>query len=247
MKVSGIFLKPAKCFLVVSVAELSDDLVAAIKNWLLKSIPEWSEFNIASAAKYLGVYLGRDGAQLTFEQPITKYFERVEELAQSNAPSLPTLLKYNQWVASVNTYVSQVTPIPDCALAGIGQRGVHKSLKLPPNSISRDLLHSFDDFCACTPIALVSLCRASMYRFARSEFAFISETHSRLTDLLGDHISLEGAALCRIPDGGVGAAPLIENLLDAVYLRGDFAVYKSLIDSSPDHAWLSSPLTPVPH
>ena len=71
---------------------------------------------------------------------------------------LPVILRYNERVASVFSYVSQVTQIPDpSSLAALEQRGVHKVMKLPPNSMSRDLTLSFSPFSAAVPNAIPRL------------------------------------------------------------------------------------------
>ena len=52
--VAGLFLKPAKCVIIVSCVELSDELEAAIRLWLTNNVPEFENFIVASAGKYLG-------------------------------------------------------------------------------------------------------------------------------------------------------------------------------------------------
>ena len=128
-------LKPSKCFLIASIREPDEHLKQAIRNWLIANIPEWKDFHIVGAAKYLGVFLGHNAPALTLHGPTEKYLERVEELSSSQASSLGTILRYNERVASVFSYVAQVTEHPDPQnFKSLEQRGVHKVLKLPPTA-----------------------------------------------------------------------------------------------------------------
>ena len=108
--VSGMHLKPAKCFLIVSVVELTVELRNKIKQWLALEIPDWQDFNIVAA--------GREYKQLSYEKPYIKYFSRVEELASSTSPSLPTIIRYNERVVTVFTYIAQVVAVPDASPVG---------------------------------------------------------------------------------------------------------------------------------
>lgn len=55
---AGLRLKPPKCVLVIISQPFVADLVCSIKKWLVGNIPSWSNFKIASDAKYLGFQLG---------------------------------------------------------------------------------------------------------------------------------------------------------------------------------------------
>ena len=57
-KVAGLCLKPSKCVLIISCMELSEELVFAIRNWLVVNIPAFKDFKIQSSGKYLGLSLG---------------------------------------------------------------------------------------------------------------------------------------------------------------------------------------------
>ena len=169
-RVANMVLKPSKCFLVVSALDLTEDAVRAIKEWLATNIPEWRDFQIVSASKYLGITLGRSGAEETYRGPVEKYTERVKELAENQAPSLPTILRYNERVATVFSYVAQVvSPPAGVDLASIEQHSIHKILKLPPNCMSRKLALSIEPFSLVVPRCLSALCDAAMFRFASSE------------------------------------------------------------------------------
>ena len=54
-KLAGLNLKPSKCVL-VPLCEFSPDVAGKIHRWLLKHIPDWSEFNIRPATELLGFF-----------------------------------------------------------------------------------------------------------------------------------------------------------------------------------------------
>ncbi len=82
------------------------------------------------------------------------------------------------------------------------------------------------------PIAIASMCKAAMYRFARAESEFLIQLKAEVLGLLEDNQSAAGASLGRVPHGGLLHAPILENLLDALGLKGTFAPLEPLIKSS---------------
>ena len=107
-RVAGMHLKPTKCFLVVTAVALTEEIAAAIKAWLASNIPDWKDFHIVDTGKYLGIWLGKHAAQKTWEAPTRKYKQRVLEVFEGNAPSLPSVLLYNERVLPVFSYIAQV-------------------------------------------------------------------------------------------------------------------------------------------
>ena len=131
-KVSNMVLKPAKCVLIITCIDLTDEVRGLIKAWLRDHIPEWQDFKIASAGKYLVVFLGKSGGALTYRAPVEKFFERSNELADAGAPSVTTIIRYNERVASVFSYVSQVVPPPLPELAECGTKRYPQNAQAPP-------------------------------------------------------------------------------------------------------------------
>ncbi len=238
-KVSGMELKATKCFLIASICEPDEHSKQAIRNWLIANIPDWKDFQIVGAAKYLGVFLGHNAPALTFQGPTEKYLARVEELSSTQAPSLGTILRYNERVASVFSYVAQVTEHPDPKnFKSLEQRGVHKVLKLPPNCMSRQLMHSCEPFFLKAPVAITSMCKAAMYRFARGESEFLNQLKAEVLGLLGEEQSVAGASLVRVPFGGLPYTPILESLIDALGIKGTFASFEPLIRYCHDLSWV---------
>ena len=230
-KTAAMFLKPSKCFLVVSVCDLSETVRAAIQEWLRENIPEWKDFQIVPAGKYLGVVLGRRGEELTFEGPFEKFQDRIIDLADSTAPTLPTVLRYNERVVSVFSYISQLVPPPrSFNLSSLEQRCIHKILKLPPNCMSRKLLHSCEQFLAVAPKGLIASCHAARFRFAHSESQFLNELHCQAIAWLGNNADVVSSTFGTLPKGGIEGVSLLDSLLGTLRLKGELSCFRSDVE-----------------
>ncbi len=152
-----------------------------------------------------------------------------------------SILRYNERVASVFSFVAQVIPLHDPpSLAALEQRGVHKMLRLPPNSMSRKLMHSLEPFHCKSPTALIPMCRASMYRFARGESDFLRGLRSEVVSFLGDSVDIVNFVNNSIPHGFILDQPYLGAMLDALELKGSFGTYQHVALSHPEFSWLLS-------
>ncbi len=70
-----------------------------------------------------------------------------------------------------------------------------------------------------------------MFRFSHSEETFLRELHGIALQRLGDHTDVQSYTQNRIPAGGVDEPPLLENLLSALSLRGDFQPYRNILET----------------
>ena len=95
----------------------------------------------------------RGGLELTWDPPCRKYIDRAIEVANGGAPALPSIIRYNERAASVFSYVSQMF-CPPASMEALEQRGVHKMLHMPPNSMSRHLMHSMQPFSTVAPTSV---------------------------------------------------------------------------------------------
>lgn len=244
-RVSRMELKPAKCYLVVTRCNLSVHLKHAIRAWLTDNIPEWKDFQIVAAGKYLRVYIGVDGARITYRDPTHKYLDRVEGIAGSAAPTLGCVLQYNARVVTVFSYVSQIVQIPSTKeFAALEQRGVHKMLKLPPNSMSHKFMHGLEPFLPKSPTALLPMCRATLARFAHSNQEFLRQLLDECLATIGeDRTPLADLNTCRIPDAGLGHPAFLNIMIDALerkreyntlppQVRDQSSIYKCLLSNT---------------
>ena len=116
-------------------------------------------------------------------QTAIKFVHRVEEVVSGSAPAALAISRYNQRAVSVLSYVSQFSPPPQQAgLPALDQWAVHKILRMPPNSLSRDLAHSLGVFTQVEPIALESYCAACLCRFASSERVYLHRLANEIKD-----------------------------------------------------------------
>ena len=82
---ANLKLKAKQCVLVPLAAALNVEITAKIKQWLLEYIPSWSEFTIASHAKYLGFLLGPTANQSQWNSAAQKWKARSEAIAATGA------------------------------------------------------------------------------------------------------------------------------------------------------------------
>jgi len=220
-KVAGLVLKPSKCFLVVTRVPLTPVVKQAIETWIRNEIPAWKHMQVVDHGKYLGVFLGVGGVQKTFKGCEEKYLSRCFDISLSVATALPTIVRYNERAVPVFGYISQVLLHPDIPkLKRLEQRGIHKILKLPPNSMSQKLTHSFGEFCPLVPRPIFAMSIAAHSRFAKAEEKALRSILAEAIDILGDSNSLYAHALHAIPCGHLGDLPLIKYLVDSLDRKG---------------------------
>ena len=110
--------------------ELTEHLVSSIRNWLSVNVPEFINIRIADHGKYLGWYLGKEDVSRSFEAPLLKFQDRVQEVVEGSAPMYLAIQRYNQRAVSVLSYVSQFA-VSDADLSSLQQTALHKVFRLP--------------------------------------------------------------------------------------------------------------------
>ena len=166
----GVHLKPEKCVLIFVGVKITEEFVVLVRAWLRDNVPEFQNFRIRSAGKYLGWHLGVKGTAISFKDPVDKFGKRVVEVSCGKAPPSLSLLRYNERAVSVLSYVSMFSAPPqELNLALKEQHALHKILRFAPNSMTRDLLHSIELFTVVAPTHLLDYCDANLFRFAYSE------------------------------------------------------------------------------
>ena len=170
-RAAGLHLKPAKCILVISGCELTEDLKLAILAWLRTNIPEFACFRVQSYGKYLGWTLGRDCTRLSYEAPINKYSARVQEVVDGQLPAPQAILRYNQRAVPVLSYVAQFSEprINKSKIFDLDARehtAIHRVLRFPPKCMSRSLMHDVGFCRVISPTKLRGYCACILFRFA---------------------------------------------------------------------------------
>jgi len=198
---------------------------------------------VVDHGKYPGVFLGVGGVQKTFKGCEEKYLSRCFDISLSVATALPTIVRYNERAVPVFGYISQVLLHPDNPkLKRLEQRGIHKILKLPPNSMSQKLTHSFGEFCPLVPRPIFAMSIAAHSRFAKAEEKALRSILAEAIDILGDSNSLFAHAMHAIPCGHLGDLPLIKYLVDSldrkgVYLRFSQQLCTALVTKGRSPLW----------
>ena len=262
--VAGLHLKPCKCVIIVSCTPISDAIVNAIKAWLAHNVPDFKDFLISSSGKYLGWFLGVGSAKLSWQDPLQKFTDRVQEIVNANAPATTAILRFNQRAVPVLSFVSQFSNPPVSAdLPKLDQWSVHKLLRIPSNCMSRNLCHSVSFCSEVDPVPLVPSCSANLIRFANSERDYLLGLHSFIMALHinGDlceprsDISALGSIstpsssvnMFDIPSGGFSDTPLLVNLLHAIHLSGPFSQFRKKCSVDPNRQWICDfPASPFP-
>ena len=106
--VSGLGLNIRKTVL-VPMCPLEEDNVRALVH---ACAPGWGGLTIAEAAKYLGMYLGPGGRQLSWDAPIKKFLTRASQWGKLGVGLLMSIKAYRVYIASVLLFVGQLVPLP---------------------------------------------------------------------------------------------------------------------------------------
>ena len=171
---AGLISKPSKCVLIITVLRLSPLLMRSIRNWLAINVPQFSIIVIAESGKFLGWHLGRHSATLSYAAPIKKFVHRVHEICLGKAPAAVAVIRYNQRVVPVLSYVAQFVVPPDSyKIQSLAHRALHSILRIPPNCFSRNLTNSIGFRTGIGPHPLSSYCASVRYRFAVSEASYL--------------------------------------------------------------------------
>ena len=248
--VAGLHLKPSKCIIIVSCIELSDDIVDAIRLWLSHNVPDFMDFCICSSGKYLGWHLGINSVALSFEDPMKKVVTRVHEVVAGHGPVTSAILRYNQRIVPVLSFVSQFAHPPDVeALLDLDQWAIHKLLRIPAKCLPRNMCHSISVCTEVDPIPLSSYCSANLIRFAHSEREYLLQLHSDIlrisavsprqdcTPLVSANAS-DFVNLFELPRGGLSDPPILATLLHALKLTGSFSDFREDCLCDPSRVWL---------
>jgi len=242
-QVAGLHLKPSKCVIIVSCVELSDAIVLAIKNWLSEHVPGFLEFSVKPSGKYLGWWLGVDSVNMSYKDPVDKFVHRVEDVVGGKAPAATSICRYNQRGVTVLSYVAQFSLPPSelkPSLPSLDQWAIHKLLRIPFNSLPRNLAHSLTPFSIIEPTPLTAYCMAVHYRFAHSEAEYLRSLCNSIAEKFGNSVTLERYLKYGIPAGGLPTPSVLESLMNALNLCGPYRCVSNICQREPKHLWLSS-------
>ena len=92
---------------------MDPDAIEHTKALLRRRAPGWDGMTVASAAKYLGVYLGPGKAQLAWDKPLLKFAARAEQWGRLGAGLLFTLKAFRVYMVSVLLFAGQLERPPE--------------------------------------------------------------------------------------------------------------------------------------
>jgi hypothetical protein len=166
-KCAGLSLKPVKCVIVPTSHTLDVHIALRIKTWLQENIPDWINFNIKSAAIYLGFLLGPTAGSTQWDKLMRKYLARARAIGATHAPFNISAYMYNSKAVSVLAYKAQLIPPP--ARTQQSERGALSTIThFATNSLTVKEFFNMQTL-GCTKIQSIDcLAAASMLRFALS-------------------------------------------------------------------------------
>jgi len=160
-------LNMQKCHLVPLWAPLTDEVTFFARSMLEAAATGWSNFTIASAAKYLGCWLG-PGADLSkqWHAPFAKYAARTRALGASALSNDAVVQAYNGLAVPCLLYVSMLFPFP-VQLLDKELDLLHVLLRVPPKSFRKDCLLALGGSLQITaPLSLFAASTAARMRVA---------------------------------------------------------------------------------
>ncbi|CAK0837872.1 unnamed protein product, partial [Prorocentrum cordatum] len=198
-RLACLHLQPRKCVL-VPLWLAADDLPAAlqaIRAALRGLVPSWSDFDIASKAKYLGFVLG-PGSDLgdSWHAAATKYKQRTAVLQTVPVPTAELITMHNGSVVSVLSYLAQLLPLPEDLIKGELDT-LRRILKAPPKSFALNDLLSMGEWAPGPALkALLPAAWAAAWRTAEVTLNgwrdFAAEWQELAFELLPARTVLEG-------------------------------------------------------
>ena len=188
-QVSGLTLKPKKCFAILVANQVTVQTVALIRCWLRQNVPSWANLQICSQAKYLGIYLGPVVGGKNWEAPMNKFIGRVEEIAQTRAPLEYACALFKSKALSVLGYVAQICKPPK-ALKVTELRAANKILRLATNSFTTNCVYQLDAFHGPKLERPVVFLHSCMIRAAAKTLAGFSQQHLALQEKVIDSLPL---------------------------------------------------------
>ena len=163
---AGLGLKPVKC-VIVPLVQGHKTLAKRILEWLARNIPEWANFKIKPAGKYLGFMLGPRANETQWSAPFSKYSERVDAVYSSGAGISVSVFTYNTRVLPVLSYVSQLVPTPQNS-SKAERRALQRITHVAGNSLyTADFFH-LQDYGGPKIRALEPSAKAALFRTAYS-------------------------------------------------------------------------------
>jgi hypothetical protein len=196
-RLGGLGLKPAKCVIIPTVAILTDELAAKVKEWLNRFLPGWADFRIKATSKYLGFQVGPASGSSQWNAAIQKYKDRAVAIAHSHAPAGITVGMYNSRAVTVLGYLPQIS-LPPFELGLVERAAASHALHFATNATDEQTLFGIG---YVSKIALRSLKAQSLAALSRAAHVTIKswpKDYESLTSPANDDLMLESTPSGRL-------------------------------------------------
>jgi hypothetical protein len=187
--VTGLALKPRKCVIILC-AELDKNYDQCFSQWLTEYLPRWSHFTIRRFGKYLGFFLGPKGQEQMWIEPIKKFRDRAQKLAELEAGLSAVGPFFNSRATSVLLYVAQLALLP-AGFKNIERGCLTKAFKMAPNSHSTCTAFSMNHWGGPNVLRPSYCCAAARFRAAVKGLERFREMHFELKRLALEAVPLK--------------------------------------------------------
>ena len=130
-----------------------------------RNIPDWSDFKIQDATKYLGFYVGPGAGRLNWTEQIAKCKSRVQCIQSAKASIKLNVHSHNIRVVPVLGYVAQLLGAPDC-LDQVERAMLHTILRLPQNALCHSDFFHLSKLGGPCPRSITAACASALFRTA---------------------------------------------------------------------------------
>ena len=162
---AGLRLKPPKCVLVIISQPFAADLVCSVKKWLAENIPSWSNFKIASDAKYLGFQLGPTAGSSQWNDALCKYTRRAYAIGDAHPAVKVASHLYNMQATPVLMYLAQLAFLPKGFEAKV-RSAMQAVLHVATNALDHANYFNLVSLGGPLLVSISTAARSAMIRFA---------------------------------------------------------------------------------
>ena len=208
---TGLALKPRKCIIVPCAFLATDEVKASIKRWLEKRIPQWRDFQVASAAKFLGAWIGPGSGTSFWSTAAEKYRQRTKHIIEAEAPPSIGVRLYTSRALSVLGYLMQFRELPD-SLVRRQRYDAHALLRVPQSTFTNAALHTLKDAGAPEVPSLALVAAAARGRAALSTISVWKCWRQKLERVAVDRGPVVPALLGRLSPACWDTAPIAVEL-----------------------------------
>ena len=157
--------------------------------WLAAHVPNWSNFKIQQAGKYLGFWIGPMVKDKMLLAPFSKYKSRAKQIASANTAAAATAVAYNRGAVPVLGYHAQLLIFPKTML---GEESVIISglLKIPHRALGKDLPYRLQELGGINFTSLQNMNYAAMHRAAVKTIPEWRSNYSKLVSAADNYLPI---------------------------------------------------------